>query len=633
LQEVKEMKRTFIIVFVSVIILVLAGIIFISSIGVGEGNGYRPDAKLVEKLRNTKLQTDGERRVFEQAFMEKKAGLYILHIEGTPYEVGYQHGALLRDEINKGSVRFYADVINGGKKEPFSLKIWLLRKYLDWKVYVPFRKHQPENILAELKGISDGSGVPFDIIFKANHHAGLTMMMTPEFAKKNVEALEKLGIHVGACSSFSAVGKASAGGKTIVGRNTDYPGTALWPKYQTLLFVRPSDGFAHVKIGTAGLILWNPAMNTEGIVVCPHNMVYDDISADGWSIPAFSDEIIRKAASLKEAEKIFEDNPRAVSAGYLIASGREKDALAAELSTGKVSIRRMEKDRIVMTNMAILDEKRKIDITINYNVIEHIPARYRRLMQLIDENYGNIDPKLAAAFMGDHIQYTTGLERSAGHVVGVADNETSVVFSPEDLKFWVADGPAPVCNNVFRGFSLRDELAGKQGVVTPAVLQGYSFINPGVRAGLDEFMLALALKENDPDRKDQIISHLENAWEKDPDGIIYGQLLALYSLHDGKPEEALATIDKVLQKKQSFRELCHSRLIAGMACDLKGERQNALGYYRSIKGMKKVQPADPWFGMNWFLAAFADKYAQKPFTKENLSDQSANIDFIDPYME
>jgi len=64
-----------------------------------------------------------------------------------------------------------------------------------------------------------------------------------------------------------------------------------------------------------------------------------------------------------------------------------------------------------------------------------------------------------------------------------------------------------------------------------------------------------------------------------------------------------------------------------------GNRQRALGYYRSIQDMKKEQPADPWFGMNWFLAAFADKYTQKPFTKENLSDQSANIDFVDPYME
>jgi hypothetical protein len=64
-----------------------------------------------------------------------------------------------------------------------------------------------------------------------------------------------------------------------------------------------------------------------------------------------------------------------------------------------------------------------------------------------------------------------------------------------------------------------------------------------------------------------------------------------------------------------------------MACDLMGEREKALGYYRSILDMKKDQPADPGFGMNWFLAAFAEKYIKKPFTKDNLSDQSAEISF------
>jgi tetratricopeptide (TPR) repeat protein len=146
-------------------------------------------------------------------------------------------------------------------------------------------------------------------------------------------------------------------------------------------------------------------------------------------------------------------------------------------------------------------------------------------------------------------------------------------------------------------------------------------------------MLALGLWENDPDNKDAITGHLDNAWKKDPGEILYGQLLALYGLHDDKPENAYADIEKVLNKRQSFRELGHSRLIAGMACDLMGEREKALTYYRSILDMKKEQPADPWFGMNRFLAAFAEKYIQKPFTKDNLSDQSADIAFADSYME
>ena len=358
------MKKAILIVSGVIASLLLISVLAVSLYGVSSGNAYRPDTKAMDALRETKLRSEGTTRYFGKAWMEQRNGNYLLHLSGTPYEIGYQHGALLRDEVNKGAARFYADLIHGGREMPCSIKIWLLRKYLEWKVYVPLEKAQPRNILEELKGIADGSGVPYDIIFRANHHTGPAMVLTPVLASDNIEAFQKIGIKVGACSSFAATGRLTANGGIIVGRNTDYGGVSLWPRYQTLLFVKPSEGYAHVKVGTAGVILWNPGMNTEGIVVCPHYMVYDDCDPSGWSIAAFTDEILRKAGSLKDAERIFHDNPRALSAGYIIASAKEKDSFAAELSTGKSSIRRMENGRIVMTNMAVSEEKRRIDITV-----------------------------------------------------------------------------------------------------------------------------------------------------------------------------------------------------------------------------------------------------------------------------
>jgi tetratricopeptide (TPR) repeat protein len=283
--------------------------------------------------------------------------------------------------------------------------------------------------------------------------------------------------------------------------------------------------------------------------------------------------------------------------------------------------------------MAVSEEKRAIDISAKYNVLEHCPGRYRRLMRLIDSNRGTVDPAMAAAFMGDHIQHTTGLERATGHIVGVSDNENSMVFSPEDLRFWVAAGPAPVCNNPYRGFSLPDGLKGSPGTVTPAILRGYVFRDQRVRRGLDEFMKAYALKEADPENKDRIIGFIQAAWARDPAEPHYGKLLAKYYLHAGNYDEALAVMGKVLSLKQSFREKGNSFLITGMIHDIKGERQEALGYYRRIDEMARVKQGDPWFAMNRFLLAFAGKYTRSPFTLENLADQSANIEFVDPYME
>lgn len=633
IQEEYDMKRAILIASGVLASLLLIIALSLSLYGVGSGNSYRPDAKAMDALRETRLRFEGEKRYFGKAWMERRDGNHLLHLSGTPYEIGYQHGALLRDEVNKGAARFYADLIHGGREMPFSIKIWLLRKFLDWKVYVPLEKAQPRSILEELKGIADGSGVPYDIIFRANHHTGPAMVLTPVLAKDNIEAFQKIGIKVGACSSFAAAPGLTASGRIIIGRNTDYGGIALWPKYQTLLFVKPVEGFAHVKVGTAGVILWNPGMNTEGIVVCPHYMVYDDCDPKGWSIAAFTDEILRRAGTLKEAERIFHDHPRALSAGYVIASAKEKDAFAAELSTGKAHIRRMENGRIVMTNMAVSEEKRMIDITVRFNIMEHCPARYRRLMQLIDAHRGAITPALAAAFMGDHIQYTTGLERAGGHVVGVADNENSMVFVPDDLRLWVAGGAAPVCNNPYRGFDLMRELEGSAYSVNPSFLKPYVIKDPHIKHGLQEFMKAYAIKEGNPDDNESIIRHLKEAIRHDPGESHYRRLLAKYYIHGAKYDEALSVMEKSPTLKQSFRETGNGFLIRGIIHDLRGERSKAMEYYKRIEEMHKVRQKDDWFSMNLFLLAFARKYARMPFSTQNLGEQSIGLEFVDPYME
>ncbi len=627
------MKKTVFIILLAVPAVLLVAVILVSVYGVSSGAAYRPGKDVVKRLEGTKLMTENGKTFFGNAWMENRGGMSLLHLEGTPYETGYQHGRLLRDEVMEGAPKFYADVIFGGREKPFSPKIWFLRKYLEYKVYVPLEKSQPRNILEELKGIADGSGVPFEVIFRANHHTGPAMMLTPDFARDNLEALEKLGVTTGACSTFAAAGKVTAGGKIIVGRNTDYSGFTRWPKHQALFFVKPKDGYAHVKIGTAGILLWNPGMNEKGIVTCPHYMVYDDVSPKGWCVATFTDEILRKAETLKEAEEIFHDNPRGISGGFVVISGKERNAFAAEISAGSAAIRPMEDGKIVMTNMAVSDEKRKIDITVKYNIMEHLPGRYRRLMKLMDQNRGWVNPALAAEFMGDHIQHTTGLERATGHIVGVSDNVNSMVFSPEDLTLWVAHGPAPVCNNNYLGLSLAGELRGERTTASPPVLRGYVFRNHMKLRSLAKFMEAYGINERDPDNKEGIIQALKGALAIDQEESHYSRLLAKLLIHRGEYDGARAVMEQALKSRQSFRERAHSFLIMGMVSDLTGRRDDALSWYGRVRELADSQPEDPWFAMNRFVLAFADKYAKYPFTVGNLSDQAASPDFIDPYME
>jgi len=532
----------------------------------------------------------------------------------------------MSEEIKDGAVNLYADPIFRGKKSYSPLSLFI-KVFLKLKIYRPIEKAQPRELIDQLKGIADGSGVPYKTIFRGNHHTAVYMVMTPTLVKKNLKAFNKLGIKIGACSTFVTAKAATLNGKTIVGRNTDYSEIEKWPKYQTIMFVEPDNGFKYVQIGTAGVILWAPGMNEKGIVVCGHYMIYDDIAPNGWSIAAFTDAFLRSAETLEDAIEILNSNPRGISGGFVITDGKTKDAFAAEISTGKATIRRMEKNKLVMTNMAITEEKRAIDLVVRYNVNEGCPGRYRRLHQLIDQNYGKIDPNLAAEFMGDHIRFSTNSERNAYGIIAVDDNVNSMVFSPEDLKLWVASGPAPVCNNKYIGVDFEKEMNGKHYEMELKTLEGYKFLNSNKRIALQKFNKAYIIHEEDPTLIQDMLNYIQEAIDLDPEEIIFYQMSAKLLLHHGQYDKGIAILSQAFNYKQSLNEEAHSNLILGILTDLKGERKNAISYYQKIDDLMKIEPEDPWFKVNKIVGAYSQKYFKRPFTNKNLKDRSVLIDF------
>jgi hypothetical protein len=100
-------------------------------------------------------------------FLEEVDGYRVLRVEGNPYEMGYQQGALLRDDIRE-NVRFLFDV----KSKEIKLELGGV-KLLDPKrvikgIVAQERKHIPERFFDEMRGIADGSGVDFEEIVIAN---------------------------------------------------------------------------------------------------------------------------------------------------------------------------------------------------------------------------------------------------------------------------------------------------------------------------------------------------------------------------------------------------------------------------------------------------------------------------------
>ena len=100
-------------------------------------------------------------------FLEEVDGYRVLHVKGEPYEMGYQQGALLRDDIRE-NVRFLFDV----KAKELKVELGGL-KLLDPKraiqgIAAGQRKFVPERFFDEMRGIADGAGLDVQDIVIAN---------------------------------------------------------------------------------------------------------------------------------------------------------------------------------------------------------------------------------------------------------------------------------------------------------------------------------------------------------------------------------------------------------------------------------------------------------------------------------
>ena len=96
----------------------------------------------------------------------------VLHVKGSPYEMGFQHGRLLKDLIEKNVAEFIDNTPSALAPRIKSFQQNLPPKLMG---YIPNRFQE------EMQGVADGSGVPLQKIIALNtfpeliHCSGITV--------------------------------------------------------------------------------------------------------------------------------------------------------------------------------------------------------------------------------------------------------------------------------------------------------------------------------------------------------------------------------------------------------------------------------------------------------------------------
>jgi Phospholipase B len=333
-------------------------------------------------------------------------GWTYVHLEGTPGEIGYQHGYLLSNEIQDMQKVFALEFKHEDGK--------------DWNFFRDAAKnmlwpHVDQEYRDEMQGIADGlnaQGVRFDVwdvvVMNASQEWGYYVA---EYDKAHTLATKPPAV-AEHCSAFVAVGSYTKDARVVIAHNnwTNYLDGARW----TMIFdIVPEHGYHFVMDGLPGLIHSGDdfGLNSAGIVIT-ETTISGFHGFDTNGIPEFARarKAMQYSASIDDVARIFtEGNNGGYANDWLIADTRKNEIASLELGLKNVTLDRKTDGYFVGSNFPINPKLAAEETTFATNdKTNSANARHRRWEQLMAENKGKIDVQLAETFMGDHVDSVTG---------------------------------------------------------------------------------------------------------------------------------------------------------------------------------------------------------------------------------
>jgi len=354
-------------------------------------------------------------------FLEEVDGYRVLHVKGTPYEMGYQQGALLRDDIRE-NVHYLFDVKS--KELNFGMAGITLAnpKKIIAGIVETQRKFIPGRFFEEMKGIADGAGMDLQDIVIAN--------FIPEL------------FH---CSGFALCNSATKGGVLYHGRILDYGCDWRLQDHAVLTVAEPTGKIPFLNVTYAGFIGSVTGMNAERISI--GEMGGKGLGHwEGIPMALLVRMVLEEADDLERAVAIFHDNPRTCEYYYVIADGESNNAVGMEASWNTFS------------TVALGESNPKLPHAIKDAVALSAGDRYEELVRRIKAGHGRFDAESARRLMD--------------RPVAMKSNLHSVLFETTTTSLWVANASKngePAVDQTYHAFNFRELLARQPAESAPVL--------------------------------------------------------------------------------------------------------------------------------------------------------------------
>lgn len=356
-----------------------------------------------------------------QGWLEQIDGALVLHLKGTPYEMGYQHGALLREHVRQNMHH----LLEVKAKEHTLVQLGPLKVTPRAAIETILRIEAPyidARYNEELRGLSDGSGLPLADAKVGN--------FIPEL------------FH---CSGFAIANTATKDGEIYHGRVLDYAVDWGLQEHAVIIVSEPNGRVPWVNISYAGFIGSVTGMNLEHISI--GEMGGGGLGHwEGRPMALIVREALETATSLEEAIAVFRDGPRTCQYFYVLADGETKQSVGMEASWNVFQL---------------IEPGQKHELLphpVPDCVLLSAGERYQELARRAQAGHGRFTAEDALQLMS--------------RPVAMKSNLHNVLFAPRSTDFWVAhaspDG-RPAAEQPYQKFNLRELLQRRPQPDSPEI--------------------------------------------------------------------------------------------------------------------------------------------------------------------
>lgn len=235
------------------------------------------------------------------------------------------------------------------------------------------------DVIDELHGMADGSGVPFETLFVLNAAA---------------ELVQAAGRHE--CTVVGVTPAGTANGNVLLAHNED--ASAGWADFTYVVKAAPDDALPFVAFAYAGLLL-HQGVNAAGLGSVGNALYARDAHPGVPKLFQYRRAILQP--TIEQAIRIAIDNERAFGNNHLFANA-EGDLFDVEVSGREWALLPGGNRFLVHTNHftspALVHLDRDEDLL-------NSRLRYHRVNRLVEAAWGTITAETLRAIMADHSNY------------------------------------------------------------------------------------------------------------------------------------------------------------------------------------------------------------------------------------